>query len=334
MLAYVKMGLYDRLLETELPGEPHLQHYLHDYFPHQLRDRYPQAIDDHRLKAEITATVITNTLVDNLGVAFVHRAMRDNGASAIEVVRATLIALEVLGARDFFAQLEALDGAIDAESQYAAIAELVNAVEAVVSWMLFNNIGHGDFEHVVSSYRQPLAELREGLRGFLPVAEAARFDAQVTALTVQGFEKAAATEIVGLEYLPAGFGIIEVARSTGAPLADAARRFFQLGDRLQLGWLREQLIDLPASGPWEKVALTDLVMDLRDVQQRLTVAFVKQAPAGDLEEFLAPLGALQRYERALAGLREPDALDLAAGTVMVRLLRQAEGAASKEARGR
>src|SRR5690606_3214323 len=116
MLAYVKMGLYRRLLETELPGEPHLQHYRHDYFPSQLRTRYPRAIDEHQLKRELTATVITNTLVDNLGVAFVHRAMRDNGASAIEVVRAALIALEVTGALSFFARIEALRGEIDAEA--------------------------------------------------------------------------------------------------------------------------------------------------------------------------------------------------------------------------
>ena len=333
MLAYVKMGLYSRLLETELPSEPHLQHYLHEYFPHQVRERHTDAIDQHRLKAEITATVITNTLVDNLGLAFVHRAMRDNGASAIDVVRATLIALEVMDALPFFNHMEELGPKIGAEAQYTAILEMVRAVQGVVSWMLFNNIGHGDFEHVVSSYRAPLAELRAGLRGFMPAAEAERFDARAAELTELGLDHAVATDIVALEYLPTGFGVIQVAKSAGTPLSEAAVRFFELGERLSLGWLRDELSEMPATGPWEKIALTDLVMDLRDVQQRLTATYFKEQRAGGMDEFLEPLSALSRYDRALSEVREPGALDLAAGTVMVRLLRQAEGSAAR-GRGR
>ncbi len=333
MLAYVKMGLYSRLLETELPSEPHLQHYLYDYFPVQLRERYAGAIENHRLKAEITATVITNTLVDNLGLAFVHRAMRDNGASAIDVVRATLIALEVMDALPYFKRMEELGPEIGAEAQYTAILEMVRAVQGVVSWMLFNNIGHGDFEHVVSSYRAPLAELREGLRGFMPPAEGERFDARVAELAQLGIDQATAADIVALEYLPTGFGVIQVAKGTGTPLPEAAVRFFELGERLALGWLRDELSELPYSGPWEKIALTDLVMDLRDVQQRLTATYFREQRTGDMSEFLEPLTAVTRYDRALAELREPGTLDLAAGTVMVRLLRQAEGAAAR-GRGR
>ncbi len=329
MLAYVKMGLYRRLLETELPNEHHLQHYLHDYFPTQLRERHAPAIDEHRLKREITATVITNTLVDYLGLAFVHRAMRENGASAIEVVRAALIALEVMDARASFERIEALSGQIDSEAEYDAIAQLVDAVEGVVSWLLFNNIGLGDFEEVVGTYSAPLQELRGGLRGFLTDEQKERYDARASELESQGMGAAVAADLAGLDFLTAGFGIIEVARNTDVALSDAARRFFALGERLSLGWLRSELQSLPTTGPWEKVALTDLVMDLRDVQQRLTATFVHERPVEELEEFLEPLDPLVRYEDALASVTAPGALDLAAGAVLVRLLKQTEATAAK-----
>ena len=109
-----------------------------------------------------------------------------------------------------------------------------------------------------------------------------------------------------------------MAATTGTPLPEAARTFFDLGERLSLGWLRDELSDMPATGPWAKVALTDLVMDLRDVQQRLTATYFKEQRAGGMDEFLEPLSALTRYDRALSSLREPETLDLAAGTVMVR----------------
>src|SRR5690606_35466091 len=132
---------------------------------------------------------------------------------------------------------------------------------------------------------------------------------------------------------PTGFGVIQVSQTTGTPLPEAAKRFFELGERLSLGWLRDELSDMQSTGPWEKIALTDLVMDLRDVQQRLTTTYFKEQRTGGMDEVRAPLNALNRYDRALSELRDPGALDLAAGTVMVRLLHQAEGSAAR-GRGR
>src|SRR5690606_6868227 len=183
---------------------------------------------------------------------FVHRGMRDNGASAIEVVRAALIALEVLETRAFFERVEALGATVDAEAQYEAIAHLVSAVESVVSWMLFNNVGLGDFEHAVGKYRAPLQALRAELRTYLTEGQRERFDARVAGLVEQGFGADLAADIAGLAHMASAFGIIEVAGSTGEGVADAARRFFELGQRLTLGWLREELQAVPTTGPWEK----------------------------------------------------------------------------------
>ncbi|MFN2332737.1 MAG: NAD-glutamate dehydrogenase domain-containing protein, partial [Halomonas sp.] len=94
VLAYVKMGLFRRLLETGLPDEPYFRSYLDGYFPVAVRERFEGAVRQHRLRREITATQMTNRVVDLLGITFVHRMIRDTGASPLEVVRAALIALE------------------------------------------------------------------------------------------------------------------------------------------------------------------------------------------------------------------------------------------------
>src|SRR5690606_13945928 len=101
MLAYVKMGLYRRLLETDLPDDPQLSHYLEDYFPTLLRERHPDAIATHSLRREITATQMTNVVVDLLGMEFVHRAVSQNRATPVEVVRAALTAMELLNTLEF-----------------------------------------------------------------------------------------------------------------------------------------------------------------------------------------------------------------------------------------
>ncbi len=331
MLAYVKMGLYRRLLETDLPDEAHLRHYLFEYFPTALQERAAAAIETHPLRREITATVITNTLVDLLGMAFVHRAMRDNGAGAIDVVRAALIALEVLDARAFAMHVEGLEKTVPIAATYDALTELVGAVEGVVSWMLFNDIGGGDFDQVVGTYREPLRTLRGGLESFLPAAERRRFRASVKRLAKEGHDEGTSAEIASLEYLPASVGVIEVARRTGSDLEAAATRFYALGERLSLGWMRDTLAQLPTGGVWEKMAVMGLVLDLRETQQRLTAAYVSALelePNLGLDVFLRRLPSLRRFDAALAELREPGALNLASAAVMVRMLGQACAAAS------
>ncbi len=333
MLAYVKMGLYRRLLETDLPNEESLQHYVVEYFPSQLGERYLGVIAGHQLKREITATVLTNTLVDQLGLAFVHRAMRDNGASPIEVVRATLVALEVLDTRVFTGKIDAAAGQLSAEAQYRALGEMVGAVEGVVSWMLFNAVAHDDLTKAVNQYREPLRALRAGLHEQLPDAERERFVVHAAELAQEGFDEAGATEIASLDYLPSSFGVIEVARAAGVELEEAAVAFFAIGERLSLGWLRDNLSQLPGSGPWEKTALMGLVMDLRDVQQRLTTSYLRSAQRGAMmaDEFATTLAGVRRFDKALPRLREPGNLDLASGAVLVRMLEFAatasEGAA-------
>jgi glutamate dehydrogenase len=334
-MAYVKMGLYGRLLETDFPDEPHFLHYLFDYFPKPLQKRFKDAIRQHSLRREITATQFTNTVVDLLGPSFVHRAMRDSGAGAVEVVRAALMALEILDVHALHHRLEALALELPAEPYYEALHHLVQSVEGVVSWMLFNDLAHREVSGFVNTYRGPLKTLRSGIEGFLPGAERRRFRARVRSLRKQGFPEELAPEVASFAYLPSSVGVIEVSRNTDLSLDEAATHFYALGERLALGWLRDRLATLPSEGSWEKIAAVGLVMDLREAQRQLATTYAqarKARGALTLEDFLGSFPhLLARYDQALAELQEPGALTLAAGAVLVRLLGQAQRAGVPEA---
>jgi glutamate dehydrogenase len=208
-------------------------------------------------------------------------------------------------------------------------------VEGVVSWMLFNDLTRRDTGDFVGAYRGPLAKLRSGIEGFLPGPERRRFRTHVRRLVKLGFEDGSAGEIASLDYLPSSVGVIQVSRETGASLEEAATRFYALGERLALGWLRDGLGGLPTSGTWEKIAAVGLIMDLREAQRRLGVAYVQaRKKDGSLspDRFLGRHpGLLRRYDQVLAELREPNALTLAAGAVLVRLLEQTQRAVTRPA---
>jgi glutamate dehydrogenase len=327
-MAYVKMGLYRKLLETALPDDPCFEHYLFEYFPGALRERFADGIRRHTLRREITATQFTNTVVDLLGASFVHRAARDSGAGDMDVVKAALMALEVLDARGVGERLERHQPRLPAEAHYEALHHLVHAVEGVVSWMLFNDLTRRNVGDFVEAYREPLQTLRNGIEGTLPSAERRRFKRRTKQLARLGFGAELAAEIASLDYLPTSVGIIEVSRQTEIGLEEAATRFYALGERLALGWLRDGLGQLPAQGTWETIAAVGLVMDLREAQRKLATAFIEARKREDglsAESFLARHPhLLERFDEALEDLKLPGALTLAGAAVLVRLLAQAQ----------
>ncbi len=324
LLAYTKMGMYRRLLETDFPDEPYFQHYLDTYFPSQLVERYPSAIKTHQLRREIIATQFTNTVVDILGITFVHRSLRDTGATPVEVIRAALIALELLDVQELVENINALDNAVPTDVQYRAFDELVKAVEGVVTWILLSDQQTTSVAEFVDSYRDPLQKLRGGLGKFLSADERERFTASARNWTKQGLPKDLAKSVAGLDYLPSSVGVTEVGETLELPIGEVAPVFFAFGERLSLGWLRDRLTELPSPSKWDKVARGGLIMDLRRTQSKLSLHFLEaRAHQTDLnaETFLERKPrSLSRYDTALAEVRETETFTLASAEVLARLL--------------
>src|SRR6185369_11394609 len=64
LLAYSKMALYSRLIDSDVPEDPYLAHELERYFPRIMQQRLGRYLDQHRLRREIIATATTNSMVN------------------------------------------------------------------------------------------------------------------------------------------------------------------------------------------------------------------------------------------------------------------------------
>src|SRR3546814_2378379 len=74
LLSYSKLVLYDQLLESNLPDDAYFATDLAAYFPKLLRQPYAAQIGRHRLRREIVVTVVSNDLINRVGINFVHRS--------------------------------------------------------------------------------------------------------------------------------------------------------------------------------------------------------------------------------------------------------------------
>lgn len=326
ILAYTKMGLYRRILETDFPDEPLFQHYLNDYFPEYLRENYADRIKKHSLRREIIATQFTNVVVDLLGITFVHRTIRDTGATPIQVIRAALAALEIVDAKTFLRRLAEFDSKVSSDSFYTVLSGLVRALENVVNWILLTDADLSSISSFIESYRERLKELRESLFKILPAAQKQRLSGLEKRFEGMGFRQDFARYVASLDYAPSGIGIVDNARIAGAPLGEAAHRYYLIGEKLRIAWLREQLRSVKTKDKWSTIANVGLIMDLRQVQLRLSLVDV------DLDNL--PGNPVQRYSQFVKEIEAEEAFGQASGDVLARLLAQiAEGARRKALEG-
>ena len=92
-----------------MPEDPYLSGELIRYFPAPVQRRFAARLKRHRLRREIIATAITNSLINRMGPVFPVRAQDDTGADPAAIARAYTIAREVFAVRDIWAQIEDLD---------------------------------------------------------------------------------------------------------------------------------------------------------------------------------------------------------------------------------
>ncbi len=134
-------------------------------FPAPIPQRFAARLKRHRLRREIIATAITNSLINRMGPVFPVRAQDDTGANPAAIARAYTIAREVFAVRDIWAQIEGLDNRIPASVQYTAMFQTTRLLRHASYWMLENLREHLDIERAVRRFAAPVAELWRGLGG-------------------------------------------------------------------------------------------------------------------------------------------------------------------------
>ena len=173
LLAYGKLWLYDRLLASSLPDDPERRDDLLLYFPEPLRERFRADLEGHRLRREIIATHVTNSMVNRVGPTFASRLGGETGAAPAEVARAYTIARDAFDLRGVWAKIEALDNRVEAALQIHLIREVGRLVEAATRWFLRHEaVGMGTTARV-EEFQPGARALWRALDRVLPAAERA-----------------------------------------------------------------------------------------------------------------------------------------------------------------
>ena len=136
LLAWSKIALTDDLMETSIDQDAWAKDLLAEYFPTDLRSRYPERLGEHPLRKEIVATMLANDVINHGGITFVHRVLEETGASVEETARAYFAARQVFDLDGLWQEIEALDRVAPVEAQNAMYLEVRRLLDRAVRWVL------------------------------------------------------------------------------------------------------------------------------------------------------------------------------------------------------
>ena len=326
LLAYAKITLYDDLLASDLPDDPFMADDLIRYFPKPLRKSHGDAIARHRLRREIVATSITNSLVNRTGPTFVKEMMEKTGMGPADVTRAYAIVRDAFGLRGLWTGIESLDTVVPAALQTAMLLETVRLTERAAAWFLASCHQPLDIAKETEAFRPGIEALMGGLDNVLDAEEAARLVARVASYVEQGVPDDLARRVAALPVLAAAPDLVRIAGRTGRDVAAVAAVYFMLGRRFGLEWLRDKAATAKADNHWQKQAIAALVDDLFAHQTALTVRVLEatdelpaEAPVDGWIALRRPV--VERVEQLLSELRTQPHVDLSMLAVANRQLR-------------
>jgi len=298
LMSYAKIWLYDELLASNVPDDPELERDLVQYFPTPLRAKYKKEIGEHRLRREIIATRLTNSLVNRVGGTFISEFMEKTGKPAAEIARAYTIAREVFNMRELWEAIEALDDIAPTSVQTDMILASNHLIEWVTLWFLRNGKPGLDMGEHVKEFQAGITELSTGLTKALPAHYLTDLKARAKHYVDKGVPEKLAMAVANLVNLYSGCDVVKLANFRKMKVLNVARVYFAVGTRFHLGGLRAAADAIGSDTHWQQLAIAALIEEIYSHQLTLANRVLDFAD-GKLDADKAVQGWIDRNKAAV-----------------------------------
>jgi glutamate dehydrogenase len=313
LIAYAKMALFNELKESTLLDAPYFERDLLRYFPDAMQKPYAEEISSHRLKREIVATLITNSMVNRTGFSSAQNLMRATGLHAADIAQAYIASRDAFALRELWGDVEALDGKVDAELQARLFANVNAFIEHSSRWFLQHVAQPMDLASLMQRYKDDIATLEEAGESLMTDTLRKAYEKDTASMVNNGVPELIARRIAKLELLASACDIIDIAQASKLPVVETGKLYFEIGAQLKLGWLRRSAHELTAENYWQQLAIKSLVQELYQAQRRLTLEIITRhgkKKGSALEAWDAQVqAALARYLGFIEELRTQQTLD-------------------------
>lgn len=276
MLAYSKMGIYNKILSSDLVKDEYFLEMLFSYFPKLMREKFADEIRHHKLKDEIIATQITNFVINRAGITAINQISLDTGFDLANVVKNLIIACEIFSLFEIFEQIEKLDGKVDSQLQFQMFLGANKLMEYATSWLLrhYHSSNHL-VGKVVSIFKEQILALSNFLSSALDDGAKNLLELKIKEFSDGGVPADLALKVARLDFIASTFDICEIANNVKLSSERIAKIYFFVGDRFSLSWLREKVAKLSPANYWQRLSSKVLIDELYHQQMLLAKTIVE-----------------------------------------------------------
>jgi glutamate dehydrogenase len=308
LLAYAKLSLYSELLKSDVPDDLYLGREINRYFPKEMTERFDDALHAHRLRREIIATQLTNSMINRGGATLVVRIADQTGARAASIAAAFAAVRNSYDLIGLNAEIDTLDNKVSGETQLALYAAVQDLLLDRIVWFLRNVDLRQGLETIVAHYRDGIAQVGGALDAALSKSALAAREVRKAELVRAGVSEAIARRIASLPALKAATDIVLVADRAQKPVAEVAATYYATEAFFQLDRVSGAASSIIVADYFDRLALDRALDSIGEAERRLTAAMVGNgqvnglAGAGAVDEWVRPRQA--EVERIRSAIHE------------------------------
>ena len=280
LLAYAKLALKADLLASTVPDDPYLSRELARYFPQAIAERFPDAIEHHRLRREIIATQLSNSMINRGGPSLIARIADATGAAPDRIAAAFAAVRESFKLMTLNNEIDALDNVVHGDLQLSLYAELQNLLLDRMVWFLRHVDLRQGLALIVAHYRSAVEAVGAALDQVLPDDFSSARMARVEQMTQAGVPTALAHRIADLRALAAATDVALVAARTEKPVPDVAATYFAAAAFFRLDRVVVAAREIRLSDYFDRLALDRALDQIGDALHRLTAEMIGAGPPG------------------------------------------------------
>jgi glutamate dehydrogenase len=278
---FVKMKVYEALIDDPRFSVVHADDWLISYFPKRLRRRFGEAIRNHQLRREIAATVLTNRLVDAMGVTHFSRLTRVAGRDIVEVAYASTLAARLMNSWSLKTLLRDQED-VRVSVEYVKLRHIEQSVALLAQWLLKRGIDVLDPTAVLARFEDGFAAYGKAIGKIMDRTERRLYQRNLRYMRNRNIKGDGVEGAAALEFLiSAGEAVLLSEVRDGLSVVQSGMLLKKIAVESQL--LRAAQLATPedARDGWESRAIADIRAHI----SQLTLVIAKQA--------LIDLGPLQ-----------------------------------------
>lgn len=300
LVGYSKMSAFNDLMKADYIDEPFMEKYLVNYFPKGSRERFKADILQHPLRREIIATEVANEFIERMGSSCMFRLAQQGSIPKALVIKAYLVASEILRTEQLASALDVLDRASSSRPYLQFMLGLSNSLEKAMQWLILHSC-QDSIANMVKRYEGPYRELEKQGQSLAAQLDKTKFNELSTELALVGIPREMGSAISSLGFAAVQLDVVEVSQKTDSSVLDVAKLTAAVYQKLHLQELLEKAESSEAKDRLAELALQSLKAELPLAAAKLVWKVIEKSKSPQLENLNKLIESkselFQRYEQ-------------------------------------